>query len=176
LPTPRSRCANALVLLDAGHTDIPGDPNRTLEDVLAGLGEQQERYRFYTWDDFFSAARQSRPSWRPALEERLRAGMREADRGIVANADPRAAAAAWHGLLQQQPSGTHRRLAREHFPILLVVASGNDTAAELERFRRAVPRAEVREIDSGHDLLADAPDETIAVVSRWVRSVLGRPH
>jgi pimeloyl-ACP methyl ester carboxylesterase len=72
---------SALVLLEAGHTDIPGDPDRTLEDVLAELGERQERYRFDTWDDFFVAARQSRPNWRPALEDRLRAGMHETDRG-----------------------------------------------------------------------------------------------
>ena len=166
----------ALVLLDAGHTDIPGDAGRTLEDVLAELGDRQERYRFETWQGFFAEARQSRPKWRPALEERLRAGMRESERGIVANADRRAAAAAWYGLLQQQPSRTHAELARVEVPILLVVASGNDTADQLERFRRLVPHTDVRELDSGHDLLADAPDETIALVSEWVRSTVGCPH
>jgi pimeloyl-ACP methyl ester carboxylesterase len=166
----------ALILLDAGHTDIPGDAQRTLEEILADLGDRQERYRFDTWDDFFAAARQSRPHWRPALEERLRAGMCETDRGIVAAADRRAAAAAWHGLLQQQPSSTHADLGRTKLPILLVVARCNDTAADVARFRRAVPQAEVRELDSGHDVLADAPAETIALVSEWVRSASRRPH
>jgi pimeloyl-ACP methyl ester carboxylesterase len=164
----------ALVLLDAGHTDIPGDRDRTLEDVLAELGERQERYRFDTWADFFAAARESQPIWRASLESRLRAGMRETDAGIVANADRRAAAAALHGLLQEQPSSAHRQLGHEKVPILLVTASHNDTAAELDRFRRSVPHAEVYELESGHDLLADAPDETIALVSEWVRSAL--PH
>lgn len=168
---------SALVLLDAGHTDIPGHPDRTLDEVLAELGERQERYRFDTWGDFFVAARQSRPNWRPALEERLRAGMHETDRGIVADADRRAAAAAWHGLLQQQPSSTHQQLGRRaEPPILLVVASGNDTASEVERFRRSVPHAEIRRIDSGHDLLADAPEETIALVSEWLGSAFVRAH
>jgi pimeloyl-ACP methyl ester carboxylesterase len=166
----------AVVLLDAGHTDIPGDPERTLEDVLADLGDRQERYRFQTWEDFFAEARRSRPKWRPALEERLRAGMRESERGIVANSDRRAAAAAWYGLLQQQPSTTHGELGRLDVPILLVVASGNDTTEELDRFRRLVPRADACELESGHDLLADAPDETIALVSEWLRSAVGGPH
>jgi hypothetical protein len=56
---------------------------------------------------------------------------------------------------QEQPSSAHRQLGREKLPILLVTASHNDTAAE-------------------RDLLADAPDETIALVSEWVRSAL--PH
>jgi hypothetical protein len=75
---------------------------------------------------------------------------------------------------QEQPSSAHRQLGREKLPILLVTASHNDTAAERDRFRRSVPHAEVRELESGHDLLADAPDETIALVSEWVRSAL--PH
>jgi pimeloyl-ACP methyl ester carboxylesterase len=167
---------HALVLLDAGHTDVPGDPNRTLDDVLADLGAQHDRYRFDTWDDFLAAARQTRPHWRPALEDRLRAGMRETSRGIVANSDRRAAAAAWHGLLQEQPSSTYETLGRLELPVLLVVATGSDTAADVDRFRRAVPHADIRHVESGHDLLADAPDETIALVSDWLRSTVGRPH
>jgi len=157
-----------LVLLDAGHTDIPGEPDQPLEEILAELSEQQERYRFDSWEALFAAARETRPHWRPALEERLRAGMHEVDGAIVARADRRAAAAAWHGLLQEQPSSTHATLGRSDLPILLVIATRNDTAGELERFRAAVPRAEVRTIHSGHDLLADAPEETIAAVADFL--------
>jgi pimeloyl-ACP methyl ester carboxylesterase len=164
----------ALVLLDAGHTDIPGDPEQPLEEILAGLSEQQERYRFDSWDTFFAAARDTRPRWRPALEERLRAGMHEVDGAIVARADRRAAAAAWHGLLQEQPSSTHATLGETDLPILLVTASGNDTAAELGRFRDAVRHAEIEAVDSGHDLLAIAHEETIALVAAWLTSALER--
>jgi pimeloyl-ACP methyl ester carboxylesterase len=166
----------ALVLLDAGHTDIPGDPRRTLDDVLTDIGEQHERYKFAGWDEFLAAARESRHRWRPALERRLRAGMREVDGSVVASSDWRAAAAAWHGLLQEQPSSTHSVLGHMELPTLLVLAAGNDTAAEAERFRKAVPHAELRSIASGHDLLADAPEETIALVSEWLRFVIARPH
>jgi pimeloyl-ACP methyl ester carboxylesterase len=163
----------ALVLLDAGHTDIPGEPDETLGAVLAELSEQQARYRFADWDAFFAAARETRPRWRPALEERLRAGMREEAGEVVAASDRRAAAAAWYGLLQEQPSSAHAALGALDVPILLVLASKNDTAAEVVRFRAAVARAELRTVESGHDLLADAPEETIALVGSWLRSVLG---
>lgn len=167
---------DALVLLDAGHTDIPGDSGRTLDEVLAEIGAQHERYRFAGWDEFLAAAHETRSVWRPALEERLRAGMREVDGEIVANSDRRAAAAAWHGLLQEQPSSTHAALGRTRLPVLLVLATRNDTSADAERFRQAVPQAEVRCIESDHDLLADAPAETSALVSEWLRFTVSRPH
>jgi pimeloyl-ACP methyl ester carboxylesterase len=159
---------DALVLLDAGHTDIPGDPAQSFDDIVAWFTEQHERYRFDSWDAFSAAARETRPRWRPALEERLRAGMDDVGGAIVARSDSRAAAAAWHGLLQEQPSSTHAALGASDLPILLVVATRNDTAAELERFRAAVPHAEIRTVDSGHDLLADAPEETIPLVADFL--------
>jgi pimeloyl-ACP methyl ester carboxylesterase len=157
----------ALVLLDAGHTDIPGE-ERSLAEVLEDLSSQHERYRFESWEAFLEAAQQARPAWRPALEERMRAGMVEQGGAIVARADRRAAAAAWHGLLQEQPSSAHVALGQAQIPVLLVLAAENNTTDETERFRRAVPQAEVRVIDSGHDLLADAPAETIALVGDWL--------
>jgi pimeloyl-ACP methyl ester carboxylesterase len=159
---------DALVLLDAGHTDIPGDPDQSLDDLLAAAAERPERYRFPDWDAFLAAARELHPSWSPQLEERLRAGMHEVDGAVVARSERRAAAAAWHGLIQEQPSSTHAALGRSDLPILLVTASRNDTAAELERFRTAVPHAEIRKIESGHDVLADAPEETISLVAAWL--------
>jgi pimeloyl-ACP methyl ester carboxylesterase len=168
---------DALVLLDAGHTDIPGDPSRSLDDVLADFSSQQEQYRFASWDDFLAAARANRPSLRPAVEERLRAGMREDANGeIVPRSDSRAAAAAWHGLLHEQPSSARAALGRSGIPVLLVVATQNDTAEELERFRAAVPQVETRGIDSDHDLLATAAEETIETVGEWLRSTVLTPH
>jgi len=44
----------------------------------------------------------------------------------------------------------------------------------LERFRRAVPRARVEEVDSGHDLLSDAPEETISIIGRFLAGMAPR--
>ncbi len=168
---------DALVLLDAGHTDVPGDPGRSLDDVIAELSLQEERYRFASWAAFLDAARATRPAWRPALEERVRAGMQEDANGeIVARSDRRAAAAAWHGLLQEQPSSAHDALGLSGVRVLLVLATRNDTSEELERFRAAVPQVETRKVDSDHDLLANAADETIRAVGDWLRSTVPIPH
>ncbi len=158
----------ALVLLDAGHTDIPGDPAVPLEDLLAQLHHQAARYRFPSWDAFFASAREEHPTWRPALEERLRAGMVEQGAAVVARSDRRAAMAVWHGLLQEQPSSTHTALGTLDVPILLVLATQNPTGEDTARFRELVPRASIVEIDSRHDLFADAPERTAAVVADWL--------
>jgi pimeloyl-ACP methyl ester carboxylesterase len=164
----------SLVLLDGGHTDIPGDPDRTLDEVLVDVENVPERYRSANWDTFLEPWR-AKPFWRPALEERLRAGMREAGGEVVAAADRRAAAAAWHGLLQEQPSSAFEPLGASSVPVLLVLASANDTREEAARFRTAVPRVETTSVESGHDLFAEAPVETISTVARWLgRTVNGK--
>lgn len=91
---------------------------------------------------------------------------------MVARADhPRAAAAALHWLGAEPPTSTFSALSRLGLPILLALASRNDTSASVERFRAAVPVAEIRTVDSEHDLLAHAADETIALVGDWVTDV-----
>ena len=52
--------------------------------------------------------------------------------------------------------------------LLLLLASRNDTAEETARFRRAVPRATIETVDTGHDLFADAPEETADLVASWL--------
>jgi pimeloyl-ACP methyl ester carboxylesterase len=162
----------ALALLDAGHTDIPGDPEQPLDVVLEEISGRQERYAFESWEEFLEAAKETRPNWRPALETQLRAGMRKRDGAVVARSDRRAAAAAWHGRLQEQPSSAHAALGETRLPVLLVLGSRNDTTAEVERFRDVVSQVDVRSVESGHDLLADAPEETIALVAEWLRTAL----
>jgi hypothetical protein len=59
--------------------------------------------------------------------------------------------------------------------ILLLVATEphvDRRAADVERFRAALPRAEVREIVGGeHNLLATRPDETMRAVGDVLRAV-----
>jgi lipase len=159
----------ALVLLDAGHTDaqdMPGWTEISLDERIAGYAEDQ--LSFPSWEAFFDLARERATAWRPELEDRLRAGMHEREGVIVPRADYRAAAAALHWLGLEPPSSTLPALARLDVPILLVLATRNDTTAATARFRDAVPRAEIREVDSEHDLLGQAPDETIAFVADFL--------
>jgi pimeloyl-ACP methyl ester carboxylesterase len=152
----------ALVLLDAGHTDVP---ERSREELEREFTADHAELDFESWDAFLDAARSDRTTWSPALEERYRAGMTERDGRIVARLDPEAAAWALHGVMREPPSSAHERLGG---PVLLVVASRNDTSEAVARFLAAVPQADVRTVEAGHDVLGDAPAETIAVVSDWL--------
>jgi len=166
----------ALVLLDAGHTDAPdmaGWAECTLEERIAGF--EEDRVSFPSWDAFLTAAREREIAWRPALEERLRAGMREANGVIVARGDLRVPAAALHWLGVEPPSSTLRALARQELAILLVLAGRNDTSGAVERFRAALPRAVVASVDSEHDVLAGASEETIGLVGSWLLAQMSQP-
>ena len=166
---------SALVLLDAGYTDLQDQPG--YEEKEAALTSEWLAHaaaaKWPSWEDVLAFARQRTRAWRPALEERARASMREDDGLITPLAAPEAFAAAAHGVAQERPSSTLSALGQLDLPILLVVASetvANEWAARgLQRFRAAVPHADVRQIDSGHDLLADAPNATIQAVGDWLR-------
>jgi pimeloyl-ACP methyl ester carboxylesterase len=169
LAASRSERLTALVLLDAGHTDVQDVeewPDQTLEQRIADF--EARAPAFSSWDELLGFARERATAWRPALEERIRAGMTERDGKIVARGSLAAAAAALHWTGVERPSEQLPRLGQHNVPILLVVATRNDTSLQVERFRAAVPHASIVEIDSEHDLLAHAHEETIRVVSDWL--------
>jgi hypothetical protein len=116
------------------------------------------------WDAFLELTREGATTGRNALEERLRAGMQAESGAVVARWDVRATAAALHWLGAEPPSSTLAALARLSIPTLLVLASKNDTAGPVGRFRAAVPHAAIETVESEHDLLSHAPAETIALV------------
>jgi pimeloyl-ACP methyl ester carboxylesterase len=159
----------ALVLLDAGYTDLQDDPafrERSLEELRGEF--RGAPIRFDSWDGYLAAARERVRSWRPALEARARAAMREDDGSIVPLVAPETLADALHGVAVERPSSA---LSEIRCPVLLVAATETLERlgrAPLERFRAAVPHGEVVTIESGHDLLADALDETVAAVGDFV--------
>jgi pimeloyl-ACP methyl ester carboxylesterase len=153
------------VLLDAGYTDFQDRPDyaeRTLAESTAALRERTPR--FASWSD---------------VPESARATFRERGGAIVPVVPPEVVAAAAHGVAAEPPSATLTTLGRLELPILLVIAT--QTVAQewgrraLERFRASVPRADVVEIASGHDLLADAPDETVAAICDWLAAAARLP-
>lgn len=152
---------SSLVLLDAGHTDLQDVVEWTEsspEERVAEL-EQNTTYVFPGWDEFFAVARERASAWRPALDERLRAGMVERDGGVAPRASNAAVAAAFHWVGVERPSEQLARLGELELPMLLVVASRNDTSEQVARFRSAVPHAGV---------VAQAHEETARVVADWL--------
>jgi pimeloyl-ACP methyl ester carboxylesterase len=157
---PWAVCSSALVLLDAGHTDVTLD--RTRAELVAEFEADQADFVFESWDGFFEYARERVRSWRPELEPRYRAGMTERAGKIVPLASPRAAAWALHGVAAEPPSSQHRRLS---MPVLLVLARVREDREARTRFEAAVPHAEVVVLDSGHDIPEDVPHELVELVS-----------
>jgi pimeloyl-ACP methyl ester carboxylesterase len=155
---------DALVLLDAGHTDV--EPIDSRDELVLEFESDQEAFAFDSWDAYFDWVRTTRVrDWRPSLEPRYREAMIEENGRIVPRANPRAAAWALYGVAVEPPSA---ELARITAPVLLIVASNNEDAEALERFKQAQPGARVEVVDSGHDIPEDAPDETARLVAEFL--------
>jgi pimeloyl-ACP methyl ester carboxylesterase len=167
----------ALALLDAGHTDVHDVmvwTDSIVEERIAAF--EAEAPSFSGWDELLALASERATDWRPALEERLRAGMEERDGRIVAGGSLAAAGAALHWVGAERPSAQLPRLGELELPILLVVATRNDTSPQVARFRSTVPRATVLEVDSEHDLFAHAPEETSRAVADWLLQPTVQPR
>ena len=151
---------DALVLLDAGHTNVREIDS--LDELVAEFEAEQAQFSFESWDAHFAWVRGRVRNWRDSLEPRYRTGMTERNGRIVAAASARAAAWAIYGISLEQPSSAHARIA---VPTLLIRAASNDDADALARFRAAVPHAHVETLDTGHDVPEDAPEETAKLVA-----------
>jgi pimeloyl-ACP methyl ester carboxylesterase len=89
-------------------------------------------------------------------------------------AEPAVVAAGFHGARAEPPLDALPAVGAAGVPILLL--AGTQPAVErreddLAEFRRLVPSADVRSIEGGHNLLEDAPDETIPAIGEWLRGV-----
>ena len=119
LASLRPALLSALVLLDAGHTDaqdMPGWADMPLDERI--LAFDASEVSFPDWEALLALAQERATAWRPALEERIRAGMQERDGMVIARGEPRAAAAALHWLGVERPSSTFRATRRDRRPDL----------------------------------------------------------
>ena len=162
----------SLVLLDAGYQDVPAD-GKSLDDRVSDAREAQAGARYPNREAFLAAAREGKRNWRSAQEEQLMAGMRDEDGELIVAASFEAAAAALHGVITEPPTEQLAELGRTGLPVLLVTSGDRAGDAEgreaVERFRAAVPQTEVVHIENaGHDVLNDAPEETIRAVGEFL--------
>ena len=90
-------------------------------------------------------------------------------------ADPAVVAAGFHGARAEPPLDALPGVAGAGVPILLLAGAEpllERRERDLDEFRRLVPTADVRSIQGGHNLLEDAPDETIRAIGDWLGGVL----
>ena len=149
----------ALVLLDSGYSDVETGESR--DELVRTFEAEQANFAFDDWDAFFAWVQTRVGAWRPALEPRYREGMTERDGKVVPRSQAHAAAWALHGVEDEPPRSTHDRLT---VPVLLLLAADADPQGFAER----VPHARVERLDAGHDVVEDAPEETVRFVADWL--------
>jgi 3-oxoadipate enol-lactonase len=149
----------ALVLLDAGYSDAATDRSR--DDLVEQFEADQAAFAFESWDAYLEWVHSRVREWRPSLEPRYREGMVESGGKIVPRADARAAAWAMHGVSVESPRDALDRIG---VPVLLLLAADADS----QGFEERVPQAVVHRLDTGHDIVEDAPEETVTLVADWL--------
>lgn len=171
----RTERVSAVVLLDAGYGDPRDQPG--VERLAYSERVEQARaavatWRWEDWDAFDADARDGLQRWTPELGAIFRAGVRENGDGLVARVAPEARAAIQDELYRGSITSTWRALAG--LPVLLFVAGEPPElepyrAEAVERFRSALPAADVRRMDgAGHDLVADLGPELGELIAGWL--------
>ena len=174
----RPERTEGLVLFDSGHRDYQDDPGFDPGAPLETFVEEASRRRLRVggWDELWSELAGMIP--RPltdSLREAVRAGVREEpDGSIVGIPTAETSGAARHGLAGLRVSEAWPRIAAAGIPVLALLAT---QPAELraanaqagERYRAAVPHADVRLVDdASHSMLTDAGPEVAAMVGEWL--------
>lgn len=170
----------ALVLIEGGYIDPSERPEivgLSPAERLAQAREGLAKERFPSWEAFVEAERGALARWTPAIEEATRFGAREQDGQVVPLVQPEVLAAVMHGIASTPIAPLLAGLRATAVPVLLLAADEPPERAEVragavERFRAGVPRAEVRVLHGGHDLIdAIGPDEIARIVGEWLSEV-----
>jgi pimeloyl-ACP methyl ester carboxylesterase len=164
----------ALGLVDVGYQNPKPDP-ASYEELLEKARAENEAMRFPDAEAYLAAARLHFSA--RITDAQLLASMRDDGGSLVPELTPEVYAAAMHGVEIEPPVALLGAVRDAALPVLLLVAGQpprDRRAAEVEAFREAVPKAEVRYfLDSGHNVLLDAADEAIPTVGEWLRRTLG---
>jgi pimeloyl-ACP methyl ester carboxylesterase len=166
----RPHAVRGLVLLDGGHFDhaaLPdADPAHTVPETVAEMEQMG-------WQHVEHA---------PPLPPAWVSGLRSAGDGRwESTASPRAAAAAMNHLMRARTSEYYPALLAHGIPILLLTATEpeqrrRDNDERTAGLLRALPHARVVPLPgSGHDVLADAPEQVADAIASWTTDELGLP-
>jgi pimeloyl-ACP methyl ester carboxylesterase len=168
----------SVVLVDGGYLEVEArarlgaqvhaDRQAALEWVRTNMDEWE------TWDEAFTALRESFESWTPTTELAVRDALREEDGRVRESGSPEAAAASILALNAHRPVELARSLG---VPALLLV-NGREHGREVRepqwtQFAAASPLVELHVADDwGHHPFQQAPEESGRLVGDWLRDHL----
>jgi pimeloyl-ACP methyl ester carboxylesterase len=173
----------AVVLLDAGHSDAQDDPvfeaHLSAEERLASVRRDAADFTFPSLDAALAMAREGAARWTSALEIAWRTNLTMLDGHVVLTVDPAVYAAALQGFVDHPPSATWPAIAAAGVPVLLVLASQPPERRDFQqrcahRFAAALPAADVRWVDSPHDVVSGLGAELATLVGDWLALLPGR--
>jgi pimeloyl-ACP methyl ester carboxylesterase len=167
----------ALVLLDAGHGDAQDDPaleaHLPADERLARVRQDAAEFRFADLDAALSMAQSGAARWTTALEVAWRSNLRVADGQVCLTVEPEVYAAALQGFVDHPPSTTWPAIAAANLPVLLLLASEPPERREFQRqcsqrLAEVVPRAEIRWVDTRHDVVNGLGPALADLVADWL--------
>jgi len=166
----------ALVLLDGSFMRLDEYAGGTLDERLAVLEAHIRTMRWASRDAYVADERRRVGRWSPELDEARRATVHAVDGAIVPRMSAETALAALRALDAYDPPAVLPALAAARFPILLLVAAEpagrrEEVGAFVDRFAAAVPRADVRWLPAGHDLVSELGPELGRIVADWLAEV-----
>jgi pimeloyl-ACP methyl ester carboxylesterase len=170
----RPERVRALVLVDSGHLDYADQPDVNLSETLEQLTATAEAARIRTKDRASIAADLELPIDDPVVDAFLEGVIDDGEGGLISRTLGSSRAAAMYHLMRARQSERWAAIAAEQIPTLLLLATEpedlrvtNEAAAE--RFRGAVPQAEVRFVEGAtHSLITDLRGRFGTIVAEWL--------
>ena len=177
LAAAQHRRIRALVLVDSGHVDYADDPNADLDKSLEQLIEESEAKRIRARDRANVAGDLELEIDDPVVDSFMAGLMDDGQGGLITRTLGSSRGAATYHLMRSQQSAQWAAIAAAAIPTLLLLATEPPTAREAneaaaERFREAVPQADVRFVEGAtHSLITDTREEFGETVREWLAAI-----
>jgi pimeloyl-ACP methyl ester carboxylesterase len=162
------RAPRALVLLDGGHfgtRDYGNDPSRELAEVRRLY---EEDWRWPTWDAYLEFKRGTGPRWNETIEAIAREAAEMRDGEVRFAYSVETFERIFRAYQGYDAPATLASISPE--TRVLVVAADLDKGRRklARRAQKLMPHADVRLVDSGHDVVWDKGPELGHMVAEWL--------
>ena len=167
----------ALVLVDSGHIDYADDPDADLNQSLEALIAESEAKRIRARDRANVASDLELEIDDPVDDSFMAGLMDDGEGGLITRTLGSSRGAAMYHLMRSRQTERWPAIASAELATLLLLATEPESArldneAAAERFRAAVPQADIRFIEGAtHSLITDMRAEFGETVREWLAAI-----